>query len=372
MKNRNLAHKDDRATPRLLSSSYPYTMKVALLFICINPLYWPYIKDVVEDANKHFLTDHQVDYYLWSDIPELGTKEYRDLLDSVPSEKELSDTVEAVFATEAMARVWTAEMATKVGASKGAGRAWIKALQKEAQIKVDEWVNKVARPQKGGLPIAAANFSKEEITQTVKDVRKLVKNIFPTGPAPWPMPTLMRYNLFLQQEELLKTYDYIFYMDADMRIVDTVGDEVLGDGLTAACHPGYYIRKIVKAPLEPNIESAAYVPSQEFYFAGGFQGGKSDQFIEAMWAMRKTIDRDFQKNYIARWNDESHWNHYLSTHPPAVVLSPAYVYPDSLIKELYEPIIWGEHLVPKIITITKPFTISKEGGDAVKRMTQML
>lgn len=244
-------------------------MKIALLYICINQQYWPYLRSVTDDAKIHFLKNHQVDFYTWSDMPE----------------------------------------GTNYGAT-----------------------------------------------------------VFPVDPAPWPMATLMRYHLFLQQEELLKTYDYIFYMDVDMRIVDTIGEEILGNGLTASTHPGYYLRQEVKGPLEPNIQSAAYFRTPQFYYAGGFQGGKSGDFIKAMKEMKKTIDFDFNRNYIARWNDESHWNKYLFDNPPAIVLTPSYVYPDSLIKEYYEPIVWGRSFVPKIITITKPFTVSKEGAEAVRKM----
>lgn len=348
-------------------------MKIALLFICVNPPYWPYIKSATEDCKKHFLPNHQVDYYAWSDIPEVGSKEFENVLSNYPTEKELSDTAETVFASEAMARSWAAMIATQMGHQKGAGQAWINALQKRAQVVTDQWVNKVAAPQKGGIPVAAASHSREEMEIIIRETRKLFgNNIIATEAAIWPLPTLMRYSLFLQQEEKLKEYDYIFYMDADMRVVDTIGDEILGEGLTAACHPGYYIRDTIKAPLEPNPESAAYVHVPKYYFAGGLQGGKSADFIKAMRVMKIAVDTDFRKNYMARWNDESHWNHYLLTNPPSVVLSPAYIYPDSLIKELYEPIIWGQVLVPKIITVTKPFTISKAGGDAVKKMTQVL
>lgn len=246
-------------------------MKIALLYICVNQPYWPYLRDVIQDSKKNFLTNHQVDFFTWSDMPE----------------------------------------GTNYGAM-----------------------------------------------------------VFPTEPAPWPMPTLMRYHLFLQQEEILKTYDYIFYMDADMRVVDTIGDEILGEKLTAACHPGYEIRKEVRAPYETNPNSTAYMNIPQYYYAGGFQGGKSGPFIEAMKTMRKNIDKDFNNNYMARWNDESHWNRYLFDNPPSVVLSSSYIYPDSLIENYYEPIVWGRKIAPKIITITKPFSVSKEGGDAVRRMIQ--
>lgn len=206
--------------------------------------------------------------------------------------------------------------------------------------------------------------------------------VFPTEPVEWPLPTLMRYHLFLQQEERLREYDYIFYCDIDMKFVNVVGDEILGKGLTAAQHPMYALRKEYWPPYEPNEESAAYIkrPGQvisdngqprfmPLYYAGGFQGGRSEDFIEAMKVMRRGIDKDFNKNYTAIWNDETHWNKYLADSPPDVVLTPSYIYPDSLIKEYYEP-LWGCSYVPKIVTLTKKFTTTKEGGEAVNKMIQ--
>lgn len=254
--------------------------KVALLFICLNEPYWPYVKQVIEDCNKNFLSDHRLNIelsiFLWTDLPE----------------------------------------GTTYGAT-----------------------------------------------------------VFPTDPQPWPTPTLMRYHLFLQQEETLKDFDYLFYLDADMRVVAPIGREIMGDGLTAAEHPMYALAKRFVPPYEPNKDSAAYIPrlglvttdadtgNQRFkplYAAGGFQGGKTADFIDAMKAMRKTIDADFdQRNYVAIWNDETHWNRYLFGYSgPLTILSPSYIYPDSLIKEYYEP-IWGCSYEPKIITLTKPFSLQK-------------
>lgn len=260
--------------------------RVALVFICLNPPYWPYARDVIQDCKKYFLTNHasnhEVDFFLWSDIPD-----------------------------------------TDYGCT-----------------------------------------------------------VFPTEPIEWPAPTLMRYHLFLQQEELLKEYDYIFYMDADMRVVDFIDDEILGPDLTAAQHPMYALRKQYWTPYETNPQSTAYIQQpgkliqgekfpvfMPLYLAGGFQGGTSVAFIQAMKVMRANIDKDFMNNYTARWNDESHWNKYLYEHPPSVVLSPSYIYPDSLIKEYYEP-LWGQSYKPKIITLTKPFSVSKEGGEAVRKMLE--
>ena len=204
--------------------------------------------------------------------------------------------------------------------------------------------------------------------------------VFPTEPVEWPLPTLLRYNLFLQQEEYLKQFDYLFYIDVDMRIVDWIGEEILpqNGGLMACQHPMYALRQSYYPPYEPNSESTAYIKLpgrileengkkrfEPLYFAGGFQGGKTEDFIKAMKVMRNNIDNDFNKNYIARWNDESHWNRYLFENPPTVVLSPAYIYPDSLIADYYFK-IWGRNYSPKIMTLTKAFTITASGGEAVR------
>lgn len=197
-------------------------------------------------------------------------------------------------------------------------------------------------------------------------------SIFPTESCEWPLPTLFRYHLFLGQEEKLKEYDYVFYCDADMLFVSKVGDEILGEGLTAAAHPMYALRREYIHPYEPNPESTAFIPAtgrhldnprrfEPFYAAGGFQGGRTEMFIDAMKVMKERIDKDFQNNYIARWNDESHWNRYLYENQPSVFLNPSYVYPDSLNKAYYQK-VWGRNYVPKLITLTKPFSLSKDGG----------
>lgn len=258
--------------------------KVALLFVSLNQNYWSYFKQVMEDCKNNFLPQHNVDYFVWSDMPE--------------------------------------------GEIKGA-------------------------------------------------------TVIPTDAIEWPAPTLMRYHLFLNQEEKLKEYDYIFYLDADMRVVQKISDEILGEGLTAAEHPMYALRKEYIPPYEPNEQSAAYIKRpgrvidengkprfKPYYIAGGFQGGKAKDFIEAMRGMKKSIDHDFDKlNYTAIWNDESHWNKYVFDNytGPLIVLGPEYIYPDSLIKEYYEP-LWGKKYEPKIITLTKPFSLSKEGGKALNEI----
>lgn len=198
--------------------------------------------------------------------------------------------------------------------------------------------------------------------------------VIPTEPIEWPMPTLMRYHLFLNEEEKLKDYDYIFYLDADMRVVAKISDEIMGNGLTVAPHPGYVVESKLIPPLEPNPKSTAYIPRLgrivddhgqprfiPFYAAGGFQGGRTKPFLKAMKVIKKNIDKDFENNYTAIWNDESHWNKYLWDFQrkggDITFLDVSYIYPDSLIKEYYEPKVWGRSYPPKIVTLTKPFSL---------------
>lgn len=207
--------------------------------------------------------------------------------------------------------------------------------------------------------------------------------VFPVESIQWPYPTLMRYNYFLREEEYLKKFDYIFYLDLDMRLVGVVGDEILGPSLTMAQHPMYAIPHYLWYPYEPNPESAAFIKQpgrvvdrdgkrffQPLYAAGGLQGGVTQEFIKAMKAMQEGIDADMARGYIARWNDESHWNKYLFERgmDDVVVLSPSYVYPDSMIDGYYKPKVWHKDYTPKIITLTKPFTVSKEGGAAAAEL----
>jgi histo-blood group ABO system transferase len=210
---------------------------------------------------------------------------------------------------------------------------------------------------------------------------KIDARIIPTEAHQWPLPTLMRYSVMLREEKLLSEYDYVYFCDCDMRFVGRVGDEILGD-LVAAQHPMYALRRNYHPPYEPNRDSAAYIPRvgrivmengqkrlEPLYLAGGFQGGRSDIWISAMKEMDAMISKDFVENgYVPIWNDESVFNRYCLDHPPTVVLSPSYIYPDSLINEYYRP-LWGRNYCPRLVTITKQFSLSKEGGSAVKQMT---
>jgi histo-blood group ABO system transferase len=144
----------------------------------------------------------------------------------------------------------------------------------------------------------------------------------------WPLDTLKRFHVYDAHKELFKDCDYLFAIDADMRFLVPVGDEVLGD-LVGTQHYGYVEKK---GPYERKKASAAYVDKKregKVYFAGGFYGGRRDQFLELIRVAAKQVDTDLKQGFIAAWHDESHLNRYFVDHPPTVVLSPSYCAPET-------------------------------------------
>lgn len=360
--------------------------KIALLFISLNDRYWPYLAQVLKDCREKFLPQHKVDYFIWTDYSKEKRQKLTESIDvllrnwkEAPLDQKvvyrnniLSTFAYAVkmyepfFAKEISVLIQT--LAQKGHFYKREGsQFWIESTREMNDDDVMFFIN--------------AMYQIVHLSFTQMDEALKGTTITETEGVSWPAPTLMRYHLFLQQENL-KDYDYVFYLDADMKIVSVIGDEILNDGIMAAEHPMYSLKPQFVPPYEPNKDSTAYIKRpgrviddqgkprfKPYYYAGGFQGGKSKPFIKAMETMKKNIDKDFNNNYTAIWNDESHWNKYLSEYDgDLVVMSPSYVYPDSLIKEYYIP-LWGKEYEPKIITLTKPFSISEEGG---KQLNELL
>lgn len=306
--------------------------KIAFCCVCLNPNYWQFIKPLVEGAKNYFLPGHQTDFFIWSDIVKPDSPSFETL------EQKLFDIHLSSFGS----------------------------VQGEQLLRIQQYA--------------------EESFEKAKEASVYAQNltIFPMESEVWPMPTLMRYHLMLQQEEKLKEYDYVFYCDVDMLFVNIVGDEILGEGLTMVQQPMYAVRKEFWPPYEPNPDSASYIKRpgrlindqgkprfMPLYFAGGFQGGKTEIWLEAMKEMKKLVDKDFTKNYIPVWNDETVFNKYMfdNLSDKDIVLSPSYTYPDTLQREYFIP-MWGREYEPKLVTLTKKFSLSTEGAEHVQKMIQ--
>ena len=166
---------------------------------------------------------------------------------------------------------------------------------------------------------------------------------------PWPMPTLKRYNYFVKEKEYISKFDYCYYFDVDMGIVEKVGDEVLGD-LVATMHPYQSLYPKESRSYDRNPNSLAFVPlgeEGENYYAGGFNGGKTECFLKMAEVIADRVNQDLEKDVIALWHDESQMNRYLIDNPPTLSLTPTYCFAEEQMGNPNYP------YEPKIIALKK-------------------
>ena len=145
----------------------------------------------------------------------------------------------------------------------------------------------------------------------------------------WPFDTLKRVHIYEAHAELFERMDYVFAIDADVRFVGKVGDEILST-LVGTQHPIVLSKE--KFPFEKNRKSTAYIKPKEreskMYFAGAFFGGKREAFLKLIRGTKKQIDEDIINGVMAKWHDESHLNRYFMDHRPTRILDTSYCAPE--------------------------------------------
>lgn len=159
--------------------------------------------------------------------------------------------------------------------------------------------------------------------------------VIPVKHSEWPGMSLQRYAIFHEHANLLQEMDYLFYLDADMRVIGKVGEEILGD-LVGTQHPGFHDKPRPRFTYERRQESNAFIGDAEgtHYFCGGFQGGSAASYLRASSILSQRIAADQAKGITAVWHDESHWNRYMIDQKPTLILSPSYCwYPDGRSKD---------------------------------------
>ncbi len=164
----------------------------------------------------------------------------------------------------------------------------------------------------------------------------------------WPYDTMMRLAMYHLHRAQFETMDYLFAIDADMRIENTVGDKILSDRV-ATLHPGYFGGR---GTYETRRESTACVSGGEGtrYFAGGFNGGSQEEFLKMVRTITINIATDLSRNIVAIWHDESHINRYFIDNPPTKILSPAYCYPENAGHYRGR---WGKSFTRRIVALDK-------------------
>jgi histo-blood group ABO system transferase len=145
----------------------------------------------------------------------------------------------------------------------------------------------------------------------------------------WPGDSYYRYHYFLSIREQLEKYDYIYYLDADMKVVDDIGEEVLTE-LLGVQHPGFVTNK-QGTPEDRQVDSTAYVTRDKIlqYCCGGFQGGSAKEYLKLCDIISGNIDEDDRKGILAIYHDESHVNRYFVDNPPTRILNAGYCAPES-------------------------------------------
>lgn len=157
--------------------------------------------------------------------------------------------------------------------------------------------------------------------------------IIPQEKLGWPYDTLYRFKMFNSIVNELKSFDYIFFFNANSRLVKNVNPDIIeqGKSLIGAIHPCYYNKSKEEYIYDRNSTSTAYMSKEDGdnYYMGAFNGGKAEAFIKLIQTLTRNIEIDEEVNYIALWHDESHLNKYFWKHRKEVLALPSsFVYPE--------------------------------------------
>lgn len=165
-------------------------------------------------------------------------------------------------------------------------------------------------------------------TFTLGDNRQLIVLLLPAYTR-WQDITMGRMETIRDyaQRQFLHEVDYLMCVDVDMKFMDDVGVEIIGD-LVGTLHPGYFKSSREQYPYERRALSQAYIPRSEghYYYAGGHFGGNVQEVIKLTNHCHHAVLADKAHNIEARWHDESHINKYFLHHKPTKVLSPEYIW----------------------------------------------
>ena len=149
----------------------------------------------------------------------------------------------------------------------------------------------------------------------------------------WPDNTLKRYHIFNSQKEILSTFDYCFFMNANCICKGMVKEEEflpIKQRLLVVQHPGFWKKSPLQYTYDRNPRSTAYIEEGQgvYYVCGGVNGGQTEAFLELAETIQKNVDEDKQRGIVALWHDESHINRYILNRNDFRILSPSYCYPE--------------------------------------------
>lgn len=165
----------------------------------------------------------------------------------------------------------------------------------------------------------------------------------------FPEATMLRYAVFRKFQNYFSKMDYLFYSDIDMGYVSEVDESILGR-IVVVRHPGFFTKG--GGSWETREESQCYVRPEHRtnYYAGGFSGGLTGEYIGAITIMDMMISEDLNNGITPVWHDESALNKFITVCGVFKELDPSYC----LVENMTLRKLWGiDHFEPKILALDK-------------------
>ena len=171
----------------------------------------------------------------------------------------------------------------------------------------------------------------------------------------WPYITLKRFEIINKARTDLDSMDWLVFLDADTRVVDTVTEEEFFSdkpyfGVHHPCH-ALKMQPHTEYPgaFETNTNSRAGVTEEDdtsMYYQGCLWGGRVPEVLDMIEELDSRVEEDLSNDVIAVWHDESQLNKFYSEVKEDVhLLGPEYAYPE----------VFQDHcnFEPKIVHLAK-------------------
>ena len=154
----------------------------------------------------------------------------------------------------------------------------------------------------------------------------------------WPYITLKRFEIINKARADLDSMDWLVFLDADTRVVDTVTEEEFFSdkpyfGVHHPCH-ALKMQPHTEYPgaFETNTDSRAGVTEEDdtsMYYQGCLWGGRVPEVLDMIEELDGRVEEDLSNDVIALWHDESQLNKFYSEVKEDVhLLGPEYAYPE--------------------------------------------
>nr|XP_033772345.1 histo-blood group ABO system transferase-like isoform X1 [Geotrypetes seraphini] len=173
----------------------------------------------------------------------------------------------------------------------------------------------------------------DEVKALNLDIKRPMKIIKVPEYSDWHQAVMGRMEVIKNQTELLfhKELDYLACLDTDIVMLNPIGVEILGE-MVGALHPGYYHSPRKDLPYERRPISQAFIPEDEgdFYYQSNFFLGTVPRIYQLTKACNENIMKDRANGIHAKVDEESHLNKYFLYNKPTKVLSPEYIWSNSL------------------------------------------